>query len=171
MECGTPTQVLGDTVIARNFDDENNFKRMDFTLEEYFKAKEWRLDAAKANAEKSGNAEQTAKLQALMAQTQQSGDIAGLLDAASARQAAAAAAAPAVKTCANPACEQDAHMRCGRCKRSSYCSVACQKKDFKFHKANVCIAKEAAVEAKTTNEPTADAAAAPAATDAAAEAK
>lgn len=169
MECGTPTQVLGDTVIARNFDDENNFKRMDFTLEEYFKAKEWRLDAAKANAEKSGNAEQTAKLQTLMAQTQQSGDIANLLDAASARQAAAAAAPP-VKTCANPACEQDAHMRCGRCKRSSYCSVACQKKDFKFHKANVCIAKEAAGEAQTTTNE-ADAAAAPAATDAAAEAK
>ena len=141
MECGIPTSVLGDCVIARNFDDENNFRRVDFTLEEYFKDKEWRLSAQKANTERGSTTNQTKQLQELLAKSQQSGQIVNMIDAATSRQAAqaaaAAAAVPAVKTCSNPACERDAHMRCGRCKRSSYCSVECQKQSGTHSNAQV----------------------------------
>jgi len=160
IECGCPTSVLGDCVIARNFDDENNFRRVDFTLEEFSTQQQWRVDAQKANKEKDGQGDKTKELQALLAKQKAAaganapqvvtspGEMAAMIDAAAKRleggSSAAAASAPTTKTCSNPACERDASMRCGRCKRSSYCSVECQKKDFKFHKANVCIPKDAA---------------------------
>ena len=143
MECGIPTSVLGDAVIARNYDDENHFRRVDFTLEEYFKDKEWRISAQKANKEREGQGDKAKELQALLQKQQSGAHIAQQLDAASARQAAAASA-PTVKLCSNPACEREASMRCSRCKLSFYCSAACQKADFKFHKKNVCVQKEAA---------------------------
>jgi hypothetical protein len=161
IECGSPTSVLGDCVIARNFDDENAFRRVDFTLEEFNTQQQWILDAQKANKEREGNNDKTKQLQELLAKqklagssaegaavTTSPGEMAALLDAASKRLGGssvdgAGAAKPVPKTCSNPACERDASMRCGRCKRSSYCSVECQKADFKFHKKNVCIPKDA----------------------------
>ena len=132
MECGNPTSVLGDCVIARNFDDENNFHRVDFTKEEYFTDKEWRLKARKANEEKNLNSSQTKQLQDLMKKTQTSPEeMTNMLSAATKKlelSAGAAAAQPLARACSNPACDYDATMRCGRCKRSWYCSAACQKK-------------------------------------------
>ena len=52
MECGNPTQVLGDVLMARNFDNEDAFERRDFSLEEFTNDKKWREDALKANKEK-----------------------------------------------------------------------------------------------------------------------
>jgi hypothetical protein len=127
-ECGNPTQVLGDTLIARNFDDETNFRRIDFTLKEFTTNETgWKEAARKANQEKGQNdtAAKAKQLQELLSKTQ---------------QLQQAAAAPLEKVCSYAGCENPGTLRCSRCKRSWYCSPACQKKDWKFHKANVCVA-------------------------------
>lgn len=53
IECGRPVQVLGDAFIARNFDNEDSFKRLDFTLDEYRNDKKWKEDAREANKNSS----------------------------------------------------------------------------------------------------------------------
>lgn len=144
IECGIPTQVLGDTVIARNFDDETNFRRIDFTKAEFERETEWKEQARKANQEKNAgsNDEKTQQLKKLLAKTQQ---------LQHQQQAQALLNAPsASKVCSYAGCEQDGTLRCSRCKRSWYCSQACQKKDWKFHKANVCVAPSTDSAATTT---------------------
>jgi hypothetical protein len=54
--------------------------------------------------------------------------------------------------CSIAGCDNDANLRCSRCKRSWYCSVVCQKRDWKFHKDNVCIKKEATPTTTTKTE-------------------
>ena len=39
--------------------------------------------------------------------------------------------------CSSSTCSKDATLRCGVCKVAKYCSVACQRRDWKLHKA-VC---------------------------------
>ena len=140
-ECGIPTQVVGDVVIARNFDDENNFRRMDFTLKEFVEETQWKSDAMKANKEKSANGDKTKELQNLLSKTQSLGT-----------QVVSQAAALQTKSCSFAGCELDGTLRCSRCKRSWYCSQACQKRDWKFHKANVCITPAPVASSSSTSE-------------------
>lgn len=159
-EVGIPTAVLGDALIARNFDDENSFRRIDFTLAELQDSQaQWRADAKRANAERVSGASED-KMQELRSMLAQAGVNKGT-----------AAAAPKEKACSFAGCYADGSMRCSRCKRSWYCSQACQKKDWKFHKANVCLpapTKTASAEAGTDST---SAAAAPADSAAAAPAE
>ena len=37
--------------------------------------------------------------------------------------------------CSSSTCSKDATLRCGVCKVAKYCSVACQRRDWKSHKA------------------------------------
>lgn len=148
-ECGIPTSVLGDALIARNFDDEANFRRMDFTKREFEEELEWKQSAMKANKEKAGNDDKTKQIQELLAKTQLMATQASI-------------ASPATKACSHPGCDLDGVLRCSRCKRSWYCSQACQKKDWKFHKTICTQAASAPTEAKI-EEVEAPAAAAPAA--------
>ena len=46
------------------------------------------------------------------------------------------------------ACGRDATMRCGRCQKVSYCSAACQKRDWKERHRVHCPARRKAAEAR-----------------------
>ena len=57
---------------------------------------------------------------------------------ANAGEAPQPAPAPRVLgVCSSSTCSKDATLRCGVCKVAKYCSVACQRRDWKLHKA-VC---------------------------------
>src|SRR6185437_11865851 len=59
------------------------------------------------------------------------------------------------KPCSSPSCERVGTLRCARCHRSMYCSVECQKADWKFHKTNICnpAPAPAAATANTASKP------------------
>jgi len=156
IECGVPTQVLGDAFIARNFDNEDKFQRLNFSLDEYEKNEEWKMRARMANLEKQqqGGGEKMKELQELLRKSGVPNS--AIANAAAATSSLSSSTPTAVqaahlqrliaesknkndKKCANPTCDKDGHLRCTRCKKSVYCSQTCQKQDWKAHKANACI--------------------------------
>ena len=58
-EAGTPQQVMGDAFIARIFDDDDDFKRLDFTLDECSSDATWMKKAKALAIERSMNVGET----------------------------------------------------------------------------------------------------------------
>jgi hypothetical protein len=80
-------QVRGDAFLARIFDDEDTFKRMDFTLAEVSSSSPWVMEARKQVAKRQGQPD----AQTLVKQAE-----AARLTAPPAKAASAAAAPPKV---------------------------------------------------------------------------
>ncbi|TMW57261.1 hypothetical protein Poli38472_003186 [Pythium oligandrum] len=115
--CGKMVEVKGDAFIARVFDNDDDFVRLDFRLGEVTMDAEW-IQLAKtqpSNAAATSAAEAKAAISAVTA--------------------AARKSTPTVhNVCSATMCSADATMRCSRCKQQYYCSAKCQKAHWKTHK-------------------------------------
>lgn len=110
--------IRGDCFISRTFDDEEVFKRINFTMDDY-------KSYLENPPERSGRWSET---EAFLKMQQQLGALKG----SSANQPSITEA-PEPLRCGN--CRKaDSLKKCGRCGKVSYCSVTCQKEDWGFHK-------------------------------------
>lgn len=97
---GKPTSVYGDCFIARIFDDNaDDFRRLDFKLNELSSDAEWIKKAA------------------LLAKTQPPRSMEELQEFLNRQKQQSKSNAPTSTNCANPACGQPASLRCARCKK------------------------------------------------------
>lgn len=53
MECGLNVQVLGDAFIGKQFDDDNGFRRYDFTIEDLSTSLPWFKAAKQLNVSRT----------------------------------------------------------------------------------------------------------------------
>jgi hypothetical protein len=121
-----PLQVLGDVFIGRVIDDDKDiFQRRDFTIAADLRSDaEWIKAAAhmaKANAEKNGSAAG-------------GGAAGGGSSAANEQIKALLSSASRPKNCGADGCARVGTQRCSRCKRTYYCSEACQRSAWAKHK-------------------------------------
>lgn len=66
--CGMPTEVRGDAFVARAWDDQDGFERMDLTVTDLSSDAPWVREAVKANASRADPSAAAAKLQAMNVQ-------------------------------------------------------------------------------------------------------
>jgi hypothetical protein len=90
---------------------DDDFVRMDFRLDELSTDAEW-VQIAKQQAASSA------------------------ATAAPAAMAKRRVVSSLQRVCAAAMCSKDGTLRCSRCKNQYYCSAACQKADWKTHKAS-----------------------------------
>ncbi|TYZ63192.1 hypothetical protein PybrP1_012941 [[Pythium] brassicae (nom. inval.)] len=109
--CGRMIEVRGDAFIARIFDNDDDFERLDFRLSEVTMDAEWVLIGKRQSIASAGGASPSA-----------------------APSAPARALPSAVHVCAAAMCSANGTLRCSRCKAQHYCSAKCQKLDWKTHK-------------------------------------
>ena len=105
---GNPVRVMGDAFVAMVYDNDDDFERLDFGMDE-LRSGPWIAAAqadAKARAEKNGQVTPLTSIR----------DVDGACAAA---------------------CGKNGVQRCSRCKSVKYCSKECQKRHWKFHK-KVC---------------------------------
>lgn len=118
------TDIRGDCFVSKTFDDEDTFKRVDITIEEYNKLFENPPDP-------TGRWDSSQALSNMLNPQ----NIAELM-----KKGASNPEPP--KNCENCKREdsKDAPLKiCSRCKKVKYCSQECQKEDWRFHK-RICTA-------------------------------
>jgi len=115
--CGKNIEVLGDAYIARYYDDEKEFKRLSFTLDEYLHDTVWKLVSRISNDSVAGKDAATTD---------------DALRTVLGERDSLARCTLGITGCMNPA-----NKKCARCKNISYCSAECQKRDWPRHK-RVC---------------------------------
>uniref|UniRef100_K3WL03 MYND-type domain-containing protein n=1 Tax=Globisporangium ultimum (strain ATCC 200006 / CBS 805.95 / DAOM BR144) TaxID=431595 RepID=K3WL03_GLOUD len=111
--CGKMIEVRGDAFIARVFDNDDDFERMDFRLSEVTMDADW----IKIGKEQSVASADTSASSISSIRTPQK-----------------AIAPLAAHVCGAAMCSANASLRCSRCKNQHYCSAKCQKADWKTHK-------------------------------------
>jgi len=120
-EAGKAIRVIGDAWIARLYDNQEDFQRMDFTLDDLKSDTDWMKKAKELNLKSAGR---DAKK-----------EMKDLMDLASKKSA--------LKQCGMGylGCETPTRFRCSRCQGIWYCSQDHQKKDWTRHKQD-CKKKE-----------------------------
>lgn len=117
--CGKMLEVKGDAFIARVFDDDDDFVRMDFRLSEV-----------------SGDAlwVQAAKMQSAAAAAGKGGAAAGAALARAKAPGKITLPSAIQRICGADRCSKNGTLRCSRCKAQFYCGSQCQKLDWRLHK-------------------------------------
>jgi hypothetical protein len=115
-----PLQVLGDAWVGCYFDDDDDFKRHDFTLADVQEGAPWKAKAIKHKMADGDAIAQMNETKALFEQTQRLK-----------RQQASG------NLCNYFSCRNAGTKVCSRCKKVNYCSTDCQRADWKRHKV-VC---------------------------------
>ncbi|KAJ0396369.1 hypothetical protein P43SY_007463 [Pythium insidiosum] len=110
--CGRLIDVKGDAFLARIFDNDDDFVRMDFRLSEVSMDAEW-IQTAKAQPTSTAPSPRMF----------------------SAPSRTASSSASVHNVCSATMCSANASLRCSRCKQQYYCSAKCQKAHWKQHKA------------------------------------
>ncbi|CEG45705.1 protein [Plasmopara halstedii] len=117
--CGKILEVKGDAFIARVFDNDDDFVRMDFRLSEVSGDAPW-VEMAKLQSAASATGNGRAAEGAALARAKTSGKI--MLPGSIQR------------ICGADRCSKNGTLRCSRCKAQFYCSPECQKTDWRLHK-------------------------------------
>ncbi|CAH0518077.1 unnamed protein product [Peronospora belbahrii] len=117
--CGKMMEVKGDAFIGRVFDNDDDFVRMDFRLSEVSGSAQWM---------------QVAKLQSNAAVARNGGEAAGGMLTRAKAPSKMMLPGSIQRICGADRCSKNGLLRCSRCKAQFYCSMECQKIDWKLHK-------------------------------------
>ncbi|CAH0483054.1 unnamed protein product [Peronospora belbahrii] len=112
-------EVKGDAFIGRVFDNDDDFVRMDFRLSEVSGSAQWM---------------QVAKLQSNAAVARNGGEAAGGMLTRAKAPSKMMLPGSIQRICGADRCSKNGLLRCSRCKAQFYCSMECQKIDWKLHK-------------------------------------
>ncbi|TDH74295.1 uncharacterized protein CCR75_001180 [Bremia lactucae] len=117
--CGKMLEVKGDAFLARVFDNDDDFVRLDFRLMEVSGDAPW-VQLAKSQSAATVAGTGGAAMGAALARAKATG------------KAMVSGSTP--RLCGANSCTKSGTLRCSRCKLQFYCSSACQKIDWKLHK-------------------------------------
>ena len=113
---GTDVRVMGDAFLARFFDNDDDFKRLDFTLKDLSNESEFFPEAKRL-----------AGLRATRSQGQQGSQ-------QQPGEATVITLDPSQCACGRTRCGKKPLKVCSRCRLVQYCSPECQKADWPLHK-------------------------------------
>ena len=122
---GTDVRIMGDAFLARFFDNDDDFKRLDFKLVDLTENSDFLRTAKRLSDEKAKRAKADPKqFELRMGQNEAGGK----------PEAKITKLDPELCGFGRSSCGKKGDKTCNRCKKAKYCSAECQKADWSIHK-------------------------------------